>query len=909
MKPNFALTLSEESIGLLHRAKGGWQRLGEVALDDPGLAKTLALMRRTAEALDGEVLATKLVIPDSQVLYTTLPLAGQSPKEQRAGLRRGLEGLTPYSVEEILFDWRPEGDSARLAVVARETLDEAEDFARAHGFNPVCFVAAPGPAQFDGEPFFGATALAAELLGPGTRPEPDDRALHTGHGADEARGSADRLKAPPRRPAKSAPARSPMAVPGPSAARPADAPPDAMGLVDAPVPDDETARAGAARDDTALPAPSDRPDGTGEAAAFASRRHAGDERPEPSARSSSATDDASSPTLTEAGAGGVGGRASPAEAPPPLAGSAPPGADRTTAQPGTEGAAASAAPMEAMPAAARDSRAAPEPRPFRSHHLETPLDRGEPDPPAPPRPQRKAAPRPRRKPTIRGALVLAAGLLAAMGAVALWSMMAGDDAPQIAGQPETTAPAQSDLADAGASEDGQAATGPWHEALKAPESPVQDRIDDLYIATLDPSIRPPLGVSLPDPRRALQSDPPLPRQSDPLGPDRILARDTTLVPPTPQGTVTPDGLTIFAGQPERTPPDRPEDSAALRPEDDPQMAAPPIPIEVREGAPAVTPPARPAGLAPAPPANGPAETQTAPTAQADETGNATDIDVTVRQGRPAAVPPPRPADAAPTPATGDGAEADTGSDTGADSVAVAEIQPSAEPQGPDAAAARDPRLPETAILASDPEIAARLAPFRPRIRPADLIPAALPVPEPQAAAEPTMRPRSRPGDLAPEAETSTAGRAAGNGEDVAAAVAEALEGADEEPEPQEPLSELAIEASIRPAARPSDFGDRVISNAPAVPPTAAATPPRVPTSASVAKQATVRNAINLGEVNLIGVYGSPSDRRALVRLPTGRYLKVKVGDRIDGGQVAAIGDDTLRYVKNGRNVVLDVPGG
>ena len=65
----------------------------------------------------------------------------------------------------------------------------------------------------------------------------------------------------------------------------------------------------------------------------------------------------------------------------------------------------------------------------------------------------------------------------------------------------------------------------------------------------------------------------------------------------------------------------------------------------------------------------------------------------------------------------------------------------------------------------------------------------------------------------------------------------------------------------------------------------------------------------LGKVNLIGVYGSSSDRRALVRLSNGKYVKVQVGDKLDGGQVAAISDDALRYVKRGKNVVLEVPQG
>ena len=37
--------------------------------------------------------------------------------------------------------------------------------------------------------------------------------------------------------------------------------------------------------------------------------------------------------------------------------------------------------------------------------------------------------------------------------------------------------------------------------------------------------------------------------------------------------------------------------------------------------------------------------------------------------------------------------------------------------------------------------------------------------------------------------------------------------------------------------------------------------------------------------------------------------KVEVGDRIDGGRVLAIGESTLRYQKDGRNVTLGMPSG
>ncbi|MBP6737267.1 MAG: translation initiation factor 2, partial [Rhodobacteraceae bacterium] len=92
-------------------------------------------------------------------------------------------------------------------------------------------------------------------------------------------------------------------------------------------------------------------------------------------------------------------------------------------------------------------------------------------------------------------------------------------------------------------------------------------------------------------------------------------------------------------------------------------------------------------------------------------------------------------------------------------------------------------------------------------------------------------------------------------------------------------------------------------------PEIASAAPSIPTKASVAKQATFSNAIDLGKTNLIGVYGTQSKRYALVRNANGSYKKVKVGDRIDGGKVAAITDTELRYQKGSRLVVLKLPKG
>ncbi|MDC0739639.1 hypothetical protein N6L24_15220 [Cognatishimia sp. SS12] len=126
-------------------------------------------------------------------------------------------------------------------------------------------------------------------------------------------------------------------------------------------------------------------------------------------------------------------------------------------------------------------------------------------------------------------------------------------------------------------------------------------------------------------------------------------------------------------------------------------------------------------------------------------------------------------------------------------------------------------------------------------------------------------------------------------------------------------SDLAISASLKPRARPQNFASKVTAArqqlaSVAVPQTEVLAP-TLPTTASVARSATEKNVLNLRKINLIGVYGSAADRRALVRLSSGRYKKVKVGDRIDGGRVSAISSSELRYVKGSRDIVLKMPKG
>jgi len=150
MKPNFALGLTDDGITLWQRDGAGLLRVGVVALDAPDMDVQMQALVDKARALAPDGIATQLVVPDEQVLYTDIPA-----QPDDAAIRAALDGKTPYPVDELDFDWQEMNGALRVAVVARETLAEAEDFARAQGLNPVCFVAAPRSQGFTVQPFFG----------------------------------------------------------------------------------------------------------------------------------------------------------------------------------------------------------------------------------------------------------------------------------------------------------------------------------------------------------------------------------------------------------------------------------------------------------------------------------------------------------------------------------------------------------------------------------------------------------------------------------------------------------------------------------------------------------------------------------------------------------------------------------
>ena len=217
--------------------------------------------------------------------------------------------------------------------------------------------------------------------------------------------------------------------------------------------------------------------------------------------------------------------------------------------------------------------------------------------------------------------------------------------------------------------------------------------------------------------------------------------------------------------------------------------------------------------------------------------------------------------------------------------------------------APEPELPE---LTPEQEI---LRQIRPPARPTELEETFEQAPDGEAFSNEELaliRPQPRPGSVQEEAEAD---------EELAAEDDENAQTLEDEG------TELAIATSALPSARPAKVeraAAEARENATDSPqeeeeadaePEVAAAPPNIPTRASVARAATETNAINLSKVNLIGVYGSASERRALIRLKNGRYVKVEVGDRVDGGRVSAIGATELRYTKGGRNITLKLPKG
>lgn len=986
MKPTFALDLTRETIGLLHRTPKGWLSIGEAAFDAPDLAEAMDYLRKTALGLSPLGVATKLILPNSQILYTEVHAPGPSRDDKRRQIAEALDGRTPYAVEDLVFDWSGKGATVKVAVIARETLDQAEAFAVEHRLNPVSFVAIPEDGTFVGEPWFGPTAAAASILAEDEtvdrdrepvsiihRELPKAEPVATPESAPEAVAVRPPEPAPAPEPAPVlAPEPEPVPEPAPAKPQPAAALPpedELPGL-------DEALRAEAPAAPTvpaAPPAPppvEDLVEDEPEPEASLSRAALADTRPQPGPKAPVAEPVAkpAAPLAAQATeaeeapfAHVTDSSAFPEPEDPPAARRlvvddldddippAPPSSAMVAFASRRAAATAAAADAGARPVegvtrtgAAPATKAAPVARPSNGKgfpglvtapsipgtRAKPKLKSGDiPRPPAPGPTTVKSPARPggtfgtvapAKKRTGTVFMVMVALLLIFLALVAAWAsyFMGGngatttDAAAAVEATPGVDDEMLADMQDpegmtdpipeaegAATADAGEMATeslpvnmggetavadvpaeAPADVAAEAPaEEVAADPAQDLASETVEAAPEPAPGTSVATDvasvsapvedqdeifLSAMDAPPPaldalaLPALADardavpdpvmpPPAPGTVYQFDARgLLKPTPDGIMSPEGVFLIAGKPPLVPPSRSEAATAAA------LAASPV------AAPAAAEATAAAGAPPSSPADASLVTggDTTPAAE---------------------LPPADPA--------------------------MAGFRPRPRPEG------LAPAAPDDAALS--PDAAAEFAGLRPLPRPASVAAAA-------AAAAPTETADlgAQGASLTAQAEAKLAEAAALEAQnpsvvaismrpatrpnDFSAAVEAAVAAAVREPAP-EPQVEVAA-AAPAPEAKPEEMAELDE-------PEPAKAAPSIPTKASVAKQATYANAINLSKINLIGTYGTDSRRYALVRQSNGKYKKVKVGDKIDGGTVKAITETEVRYQKGGRLISLAMP--
>ncbi|SEO79167.1 hypothetical protein SAMN04490248_11284 [Salinihabitans flavidus] len=856
MTPIYALSLSFEGIGLLRRVEDGWHELGTVALDSPDPGAALRTLREEAEPGQAP-LACKLILPNAQIRYLTLDTGRIDDAARRGAAARALDGATPYAVEDLSFDIAADGATTWVAAVARETLQEADDFATEHGFAGLYFTSIPPEDGFPSEPFLGTATGAEAILGKGRTPAAEAEPVRiTGHGPLPSSPAPETPRttsetgdpaAPPDDPATTA-AEGDDPTPSPTEEGPAPAFTSIRAQRGTPPPDSPRAPLAGASRITAGPAAPDLAvpeDGTGETATAGPPADPGGQRFDPAAivagfRKSKSDDSAEATTEADpekpAAASprkGLGARLAaikPADKPKPKPKPKPKTEPKSKSKATKTAAAAKQKPSKT------DTLIAPPPPPM--HSGDTKADESERMTIFGAREQQKIGGKPRYL-----GLVLSVLLLLFLAGVAAWATIFLDggiagifrnrEAPQIAASDTDTAPETDPGAgpDAGMVDTGLLPASNLPDLL--PDSAEIEGLND-DDAAMDSTRLSPSDTPLQDPDMDALPDPATREAAAP--PERP---DPASAPMDPDARYAATG--IWAAAPEQSP------TPTAVPIDDLYVASIDDEIGALDAFALPQAPDRSSDIAPGriqspPPPGTTFEYDERGLIRATPDGALTPDGVRVYRGKPAALPPAYPERAA------------------------------------------------AVISVASPELVARLAAVRPRIRPGGLV-------ENNERAQLSGMTRSELASLRPRPRPETD---------------KAAQEVDTTP------TERAIASSLTPRPRPGNIDAivRAARAAPAATQTAAAAPaasqtvaPSIPTTASVARQATVRDAINMRKLNLIGVYGSPSNRRALIRLSSGSYKKVKVGDSIDGGRVAAIGDDELRYVKSGRAVVLKMPKG
>ncbi|MGR3435847.1 MAG: hypothetical protein ACU0CO_13310 [Shimia sp.] len=949
MTPDFALHLSFEGITLDQRTAAGWVTLGSVSFQSDSLAADIAALRVKGLAAASNGFRTKLVLPDDQVKY--LVLRDGAPSRTSIGM--ALEGATPYALAELEYDWRVGDGVTRVAAVARETLAEAEAFASEHKFGPVAVVALPEDPGWEGcEAFFGPTVAGADHA-PQRDPAPYRRA-DAAAAAAVPQPEPEALQDPdPEAHAETTQPPEPLQEPHDDLASP-DADADFDPVAEDAVYTGTAPDAGYASLAASIPAEEyDDEDGFAGLAPGAARdpyepqAEVEDGPPIDTRGPDAATLVAERAPVGSAPAIGGVGPASGAPVPAPAV-SAPSAHARALEPlpprrgpptiPDPEAAAAAGGFFTSrrrqdvgLPpiSAARTAPAAVAAAPVAPIRPQVPVTRPEAAPAQASGPAAAPvmaegpsdggrAPRVGGKPRFLG-LILTAILLLLLAAVAAFAAAFGPETmARLFGrapvqQVSVVAPAVVPPGAASMTVPETVAVLETLAAMPAPSGSTEEAAAPQVVAAPLPRSTAPLITpqemrrtgpfsTFPAPEELADAEGEEALERGLAGPALTALPDDALAPAIVDGGVdggldgTGDLGTLAGLTPEA--PDSPFSDPFTESED----------IAISEDAAAAAPVARDDGPAARPLTEAEIRRryaatgiwQLAPQAPRPQAPDLLDdvflaaVDTPTSMGDAVALPTlaairtdERPATQALPP------RADARFRVGPDGLVVPTPEGTPAPGGYTVYAGRPPvdlplRVPEAAI-AENPLLA-------------------------YAA----FRPQPRPGNFAERIERqlhqgyTRAELAAFKPQPRPAAPKEAQEA---EVEDDAPPSPYAVATSPRPDARTAAFTRQVAAARAAAreaPRTAAVAPraaarPSGPTRATVARAATTSDAINLRRINLIGVFGKPSSRNALVRLSNGRFVKVKVGGRLDGGRVAAIGESQLRYVKGGRNITLAIP--
>ena len=947
MTSQFALDLSFDGITLLQRHAAGWERVGSIALrDSDALEHDLTRIRGQAQERAPGGFTTALVIPDAEVRYTEVAITATDTAGQRAEIRDALEGETPYDLDEIAFDWEVSGGMARVAFVARETLEQAEEIARRHRFNPACFTAAPRAAQFPRAPDFGASSTLETLLPEGDTLVPDRCVIREGARPDPAPSEANGPAAPatvaPEPPRSSPPAAAEFEPAPPAAPASEASAADVLvarasgwlgGAADADVAGQPPARDRYATSASAPPAQPTPPARENDKLSEPPAATPADSTPQDSTplRAAATQSDAPHPTpRTEAeDAHASDGDRAAQSAPPPAETTAAKPGRKTRGRKGTSSGARKPAAKRAtgtLTGRRRGPASTPTAHPPEPRRLRISEGAGDGDEPVTvfgaAEDQRG---RRRRRLALGGGAVLLLAAAVGLWATALWFDETHD----------------------------QVVFAPPSEAPAAPATPDFGAMDTTRLGALD---TPRIPVDAPSIGALTQSALSHPRIPEPILPALEYAlTGGGIAAATPEAAFTRHRFDVVLGPPPLLPASNPmteaspPNAAAILAATPDAATRAPATVDVVTGVPPVTPDPGAPGTeaASAPVLDGAGIVAATPPAALEQQRVAVEVII----GEPPILPAPRAPDGAavtaPPPAVEGGelvaATPDSAFGRGRPEIEIVTGAPPLTPalRGP-ALAADAPPLDGGGIVAATPEAA-----FAASRAPRD---AASPESAPLIASDQALadfRPEPRPAAIAATAPDDAARRDA-----IADAIADVSEATDPSaPAPRtrpgsitETAAELrtaredaftsatenAVATAPRPDGRPQNFAEsRAVQRATEAasqqaaaaqadaPVTGASTPaasaptpsaPQIPSSAQVADAATNSGMLNLRRINLIGVFGGSSDRRALVRMSNGRMVRVGVGDELDGGRVAAIDDSALRYVKRGRDHILRVGG-